>query len=378
MAEYRKAAREDLAAIVDFINMVFSMAKAPHDFKTLLPKVYADDACLWADHYLAEANGRIEGVVACLRGEWSVLGESLPVGAVGSVSTYPYTRGAGHMKACMRMMLEDAAAQGLALLYLGGKRQRYEYFGFSQGGLATGMRFAPETFRHAWTDVDAKGVAFGEFAPWAARAKALYDQQPVRAERRAEDFAMIAASWHARPWAILRDGAFIGYLVASPDGGGISELGLEREEDCPAVLRAWFEAQGRRGFEIDTPVWDRERLRALARVAGWREQGAAEMFRVLDFPRVTRLFLTLKSRYARLADGRFVLQVEEEQPMTICVRGGEVSVETTGDAPDARLSRLEAQELLLSPMSWFDTAALPACVDSWFPLPITVLRSDSF
>ncbi len=378
MAEYRKAAREEKSAIVDFINMVFSVAHEPHNFKTLLPKVYGDEACFWADHYIARDHGRVEGAVALLEERWSVLGEELKVGVVGSVSTHPYARGAGHMKKCMGMMLEDAAARGLDLLFLGGKRQRYEYFGFSQGGVGTCMRLAPDNFRHAWGKVDISGISFAKLGPWTARAKALYDAQPVRALRREEEFALVASSWNDRPWAVLREGEFLGYLVASQEGDEITELGLVREADCPAILRAWHEAHDRRTVSVDVPVWDRERLLTLARVAAARDQGAAEMFRVLDFPRLTRLFLAVKSRYARLADGRFVLQVEDEAPFAVEVREGKATVARTDEAPDAHLGRLEAQDLLLAPLRCVDTSGMPACVENWFPLPVTVFSADGF
>ncbi len=378
MAEYRKATRDEKAEIVDFINMVFSMAKVPHNFKTLLPKVYADDACAWAEHYIARAGGRLEGVTAMLEEEWSVLGERLPIGVVGSVSTHPYARGAGHMKECMRMLLEDARRKGLALLYLGGRRQRYEYFGFTQGGIGTRFHLDAGNVRHAWREVDPTDVDFADFAPWAERAAALYDGQPVRALRKAEDFAQIASSWSARPWAIPRGGAFAGYMVASGEGDDITELCLEDEADCAAVLKAWYVRQGRRTLAVDAPVWRRDRVRMLSRVAQDIEQGPVEMFRVLDFERVIRLFLTLKSRYARLAEGRFTLRVEDEAPLTVAVEGGTVRVEKTDGAPDIRMSRLEAQDLLLASMRWVDTSALPACVESWFPLPITVFSADGF
>lgn len=42
MIEYRFAAPEHRADLIDFINYVFSQNSVPHDFKTLIPKVYAD------------------------------------------------------------------------------------------------------------------------------------------------------------------------------------------------------------------------------------------------------------------------------------------------------------------------------------------------
>ena len=42
--EYRLSLPSEWDDVVDFANFVFSQAHRPHDFKTLLPKVYADGA----------------------------------------------------------------------------------------------------------------------------------------------------------------------------------------------------------------------------------------------------------------------------------------------------------------------------------------------
>ena len=47
MIEYRFAAPEHRADLIDFINYVFSQNSVPHDFKTLIPKVYADGRGLY-------------------------------------------------------------------------------------------------------------------------------------------------------------------------------------------------------------------------------------------------------------------------------------------------------------------------------------------
>ena len=65
-----------------------------------------------------------------------MLGETLRVGCVGTVSVHLYSRGEGHMKILMAMMMDDARAKGCDLLMLGGARKRYNYFGFEQAGWA--------------------------------------------------------------------------------------------------------------------------------------------------------------------------------------------------------------------------------------------------
>ncbi|MDO4739087.1 MAG: GNAT family N-acetyltransferase [Eubacteriales bacterium] len=376
MMEYRKARPDELGKVIDFINLVFSMAHEPHDFKELLPKAYGDGACAMPEHYIAIEDGRIEGLVGLWEGVQHVLGETIKTGVIGSVSAHPYAKGKGHMKACMTMALEDAKAKGIELLSLGGRRQRYEYFGFTQGGLGLHFGLGEDNFRHGMRAVDASPYTFEEIGPFVAQAHALHAAQPVYAERGEADFALICRSWNKKATAILKNGAFAGYLVGKFDEM-ITEMNLTDEADCEGVLKAWHLAHGSRRVEIAAPVWNKQRVRTLSKVAGSGRSGWIEMFRIENFAKIVRLWLSLKASYARLTDGRFVLETEGER-IAIEVKDNVVSVQKTGDAPDAVFSRLQAQDLLLASLRWTDTDALPACVENWFPLPVSMYSADGF
>jgi len=372
MIEYRKARPEELGKVIDFINLVFSMAHEPHDFKTLLPKAYGDDACFLPEHYIAVDNGYIEGLVGLLEGELFVNGEKIKTGVIGSVSAHPYVKGKGHMKACMAMALEDAKEKGIELLWLGGKRQRYEYFGFTQGGIGLHFGLAEDNFRHAMRDVDETPYTFAEIGPFVPAAYALHEKQAVHAQRKEKDFELICRSWDKKGMAVLKNGAFAGYLV-----GNISELVLEDEADCAGVLKAWHIAHGKNRVGLSAPVWNKARARMLSKVAGSCQTGMIEMFRIGDFEKNIRLWLGLKAGYSRLMDGKFVMETEGER-IAIEVKDNAVSVKKTEETPDASLGRLEAQDLLISNMRWTDTDNMPACVENWFPLPISAYSADGF
>ena len=134
MIEYRFADASYRADIIDFINMVFSQSAIPHDFKTLIPKVYADGRGFDEIHAIALDNQRVRGVVAQLPISAKYAGQDLKIGYIGSVSSHKYARGSGYMKVLMAMQLENAEKSGIDIMMLGGQRQRYEYFGYSPVG----------------------------------------------------------------------------------------------------------------------------------------------------------------------------------------------------------------------------------------------------
>ena len=132
--EFRRAKRGELGEIVDFINMVFSMEECPHQFRTLLPKLYENGALTERFHYICIENGKIKGVVCMLPIQLEYKGKQLKCGTVGSVAVHPDLREKGCMKQLMEIALADMKEQGMALSCLSGQRQRYTYYGYEKLG----------------------------------------------------------------------------------------------------------------------------------------------------------------------------------------------------------------------------------------------------
>ena len=212
----------DREQVVDFANYVFSQAHRPHDFKVLLPKVYADDAPETAVHYIARReDGAIRAMVANLPVQMRFGDSVLQAGMIGTVSVHPYARGEGHMKRLMQMMLDDARARKLDLLALGGLRQRYGYFGFESGGAAAAYDITETNVRRGLADVSADGIAFQEIASEDCEgfdfAWRLANARRIGGERPKADFLRIMRSWDSRLRLISRDGRPIGYAMGYPE-----------------------------------------------------------------------------------------------------------------------------------------------------------------
>ena len=126
MTEFCRGRSQDQEEIIDFINMVFSQNSVPHDFKTLLPKLYSDDADTGCCHFLAKEDGKIRAVVGLFPTQLHVGERRLKLGHIGSVSVHKYSRGKGYMKKLMHMAIEAAKAEGMDALVLGGLKNRYQ------------------------------------------------------------------------------------------------------------------------------------------------------------------------------------------------------------------------------------------------------------
>lgn len=360
--------------IIDFANYVFSQAHVPHDFKKLLPKIYADGVeGIEQWHFLAKQNGKIRGMVACRPLTMRVLDKTLQYGSVGTVSVHPCSRGEGHMKVLMSLMIADARAKNDDLLFLGGQRQRYNYFGFEQAGMAFSCSVSATNVRHALKNVDASGVTFSELTEerpeevdYACR---LAQTQPLHGERPRGEFLAIMHSWNSCCRLIRVDGRMAGYMMG--DG---RELVLEEESLLPRVLKALFEQEpARASLLMLVPVYCTERVRFLARLCEGVSVKPVELINVLNWKNVLEAFFLLKAGYMALEDGEACIRVDN-QTVTIRVKDGVPTVREGGENP-TEMEHLEAQRLFFG----LEQTVLPdPRYKNWLPLPFYISTADTF
>jgi predicted N-acetyltransferase YhbS len=378
---YRVATEADRDQYIDFANLVFSMAHRPHDFKAMLPKVYGDGKKTAHMQNLAlDDAGNIRGLVAVMPNEMTVMGEVIRTGYLGTVSVHPYARGEGHMKKLMGMALDGMRADGCDLTMLGGQRQRYEYFGYTRGGVTYVYTASPTNARHALSGADAGDIEIREVhaddSEAIAAACALHAKKPCRSARTPENFHDIASSWMARLMGIYKAGAFSGYMIVGWNGEviPITEFVLADDALAGAVVKKYLEQTGSKGCEIECAEFDIGIRRALSRFCEYSSVREGEQLAIFNFPKVIGAFMKLKASYAPLEDGvrGFVI---DGQPLTISVHANQVSVipEAPNDAPS--LSAMDAQFLFFGRDGALYGKPLPM---GWGQLPLYLDSADHF
>lgn len=371
--EYRLSQPCEWDDAVDFANYVFSQAHRPHDFKTLLPKVYADGAPEIARHFVAVRGGRIRAMVADCLQELRMGDCTLRAGMVGTVSVHPYSRGEGHMKKLMSLMLADAEQSGLDLLILGGQRQRYGYFGFENAGCTPRYTLSKASVRHGCAEVDASEIAFSELTEERPDevdfAWALSQRQLSAGVRPRSEFLARMHSWSQSCSLIRRAGEPVGYVM-----GDAMEIALTDETLLPAVLKALMAQRSLAKLEMDVMPYERERTAQIAPIAEGRILREEEMVRVLNWERVLNALMGLRARSGRMLDGEVALQIDGEG-LTLCAENNRTCVQRAEGTPQLVLTGREAVRLLLG-----TEGAL--CADArllnWLPLPLHVSEADKF
>lgn len=376
MTEYRIARPGEEEAILDHINLVFSQAHQPHHFDALIPKVYghSDHAPL---HAVALENGRIRAAIGLLPLTLQLdENHALNLGFVGSVSVHERSRGKGHMKKLMEMILAQAKERAYDFLALGGQRQRYGYWDFENGSGALNFEINSANIRHALREVKAENIVIrrieGEDDPALEEIYALCCQQKMICHRCRDRFLEIMQNWQHHLYALEDAGRLIGYACGNE--GWICEMGLQDEERLLPVIKAWM--QGRKSVSITVPLHMGERARI---IKGFAERYAiqdGEMLRILNWERVLQAALEAKHADMPLMDGRFVFEIQDEGFFALSLENGAVQVIPCHEAPERRFTRRQAVEFFFSPFSLYYAPRGP--LQSWLPLPLNIPSVDAF
>ena len=298
---------------------------------------------------------------------------------IGTVSVHPYARGKGYMKALMNRAMEDLKTQGYAMAFLGGMRQRYEYFGFTPTGTRASFHLTAGNLAHRYPGLSGEGVSLSPLeepsSPWCREAYALYQLQPINGARTLQNFCTVGRSWDADLLAVTADGAFAGYVSAVR--GHVQELALTDGARLPQIGAALMKRQKTDALHIDLPLFETDTAGWLADVAEYGTIGTDHKYRIFDFPGVTQAYLWCRAAMGPLAEGRLVLDIPGECRMKIEVASGRACVETTEETPDLTLSPFEASRFLFSPMGGFVQTPAGKVPAGWFPLPLFVSAVDA-
>lgn len=372
--EYLKATESDFDELVDFSNYVFSHDGGKTDFPSLLPKLYKKEYQTMESHYIVKENGKIKAVVGAFPMELNVLGNTLKVSGIGTVCVHPYARGCGYMKQLMNMALEDMKKEGIHLSCLGGKRQRYEHFGYTFCGQKVYFTVNNENVRHRLGYYVSEGIVFKEVTNDMDQAYELYNKAKFKFTRDKSGFLDWLKSWNFNVYFVYDGDCFIGYVVVNKENTYISELVVKNDNDFMRVLATYIDNNKPNFMNFELPVWEKHKIKELTKVAEDVSLHTAYQFNVLNYESVIEELLSFKATYTQLMDGQLSVEILDYGMFVISVVNGEVEVSKFEGECEIRLSHLEAMQVFFSPFSSYLIDDARIC--SWFPAPLFISTQD--
>lgn len=369
------------ADYMELINLSFGFTTPETEFQGLLPKCYREQYRPQDQNYVVTENGVLTAAVGAYDHEIVVCGRRLPCRGIGNVAVHPDHRQKGYMKLAMNESLKDMISDGIVLSTLGGRRQRYQYFGYDKAGPQYTFSITRDNIRHTFGDLTAPysvRIVTDPFDPVIDDILRISEGTPYFPIRSREVYLDVANTWKAKLVVFAEGDRFVGYCIMVGDSN-VTELRTERSGDLMNVIRSIF-ATLDKGFVVHIPSYEIEWMRELAPFAEGTTIGASMMYNVLNYAVAIEAFMALKLTYSAIPDGILTLRIHGfsgDETVRITVKEGKHTVEAlSADTPsDLELSHLQATELLFSPVSGLRETLTPL-VKTWFPLPIWMYHAD--
>lgn len=377
MVTYRKALPSEIPDVLDFINMVFSMAHSPHDFRHMLPKLYAEGNEDKSQHYIAVENGKIKGCVCALSVTIRHRSSSLTCGTIGSVSVHPYDRGKGYMRQLMAMAIADMKADHIAFSSLSGRRNRYQYYGYEKGGFYYNYRFIAHNFRHRDLLSPNHAIQLVKVSepqnPYLPQMCALSNQQSVCCLRSEKEFLSILTSWKSELYAVLEGDAFRGYV--SLCGRNIYELNMTDVSLLFPALDACLQKIGGNDLFLRVLPHQQDLIDAVSGLYESFSIGIDDNYQIFNYQEVLQFYLDIQAEIRRLPDGVLDFTIRDDGSYRISVRAGIPTVSRLDHPASPEITGTELISLLFSPeVSMRQNKPFGSC--SWFPLPLALCPLD--
>ena len=363
--------RDDL---LDFLNYAFGFNGNDKDLLKMLPKMYNKEYDPCGHNYVITENGKMRASVGVYPRTLHVLDETLQTYGGGNVAVHPYHRSKGYMKELMHQAIQDMISAGADMSELGGKRQRYQYFGYDIGGAKAVFTFDTTSMRHCFGKSPLKNIQFepviDKNSPWLELICHLHSLKPLHMERPDKQFFDIACSWQNQLYAIHEGDQFIGYYI-----GALGELTLANTEDFIDVLRCYV-AQNKY-VTLRLPLHETKMIEFSHRICSAFSMEVDEHYSIFHFKKVVYAFMKLKASVIPLMDGSLTVQVNGiagRECFQITVKNGILHVTDTSEEPQIVLEHKEAEMFFFTLIS--PTRTMYPLANTWFPLPIQVDRAD--
>ncbi len=380
MSKARWAKDSEFDEILAKSNIIFGGDGNTDYFQGYHPKLYVARNSA-SEHLVVDGEDGIEGILGVFPARLQVLDTILTVDGFGTMGVIKSARGKGHMNDPMNTAVATSSARA-DLAFLGGRRQRYEYFGFTPSGVQLSFSFNRDNAKHSLDISKASEISFELLeecdSTSLSRIKELYRRRPAYALR---DDKLLFATLHtcrSQVYKVLRCGEFYGYISCGGENRVINEIELCDNKRIALVLASYLERFELRGVAVSCVFeFDRDKLEALEAVAENYSLVCCENFQIFNFEKVVDAFIRLKGTYTDLLDSKACFEIEGYGKLTVEVKDGVGRAYLSDEAADIKLSRLAATRLFFGlPARVLRYPNISAEMMANLPLPLFYCRPD--
>ena len=377
MVDIVRLKKEDYDELLSLYNLVFTKQNQRlMDFTKELPRMWIRDDEHMGKHFAVKENGKICAALGVYPLQTNIMGEKLLFSTVGNVATHPDFEGRGYMKMLMGKAMEELEKIGADASRLGGLRQRYNHYNYEYCGEIFHFAFTERNRKLCCHDIadELRFLEVGENDEKAIRQIAEWNKKQkinvsYAGEYETRDVYLALRAWDNRIFIARNDnGDFVGYVCAFPDGGTLARVGAADKKSLVQTICSWQKLVDKT-IEFSLAPYQIEEVAQFSDICENFYIGSPSMFKIINWEKVVRALLKLKSSYVNLPDGKFVIKIEQYGKLCLIVRNNECFCEKTDEKEEITLNRLQAARFLFGPISP-EYYGVKNIAVTWFPLPL--------
>lgn len=379
MSKIEQLKSGELKELLSLLNLCFKGDPDCGYFEKSLPKLWVDDDLHMGKHYGIKDNGKLVAAFGIYPFEVFIGDEKLTFATVGNVCTDPDYRGRGFLHEFYAFSEEVLKKEGVDVARLGGKRDRYERYGYEPCGSLYKSRItrdiaavylkknpAPEyTFRKI-TEDDPENLQ---------KVWDLYNKNYIHANRgdSLHDFYLSTTAWDTTVWGAFEGDTLAGYLLTYPSKDWAPESASVKAEDFVSVV-CRFAVENDTDISVNLPLERLEEIKTLETYFATSHMDIPSHFKIINREKLLKALLKFGNLLTPFMDGDVVIGIEGEGNYLISVKDGMPFCAKTEKDADLTLPYLDAARFMFGPMPPHFVAELPkdkaGFIRSIFPLPL--------
>ncbi len=375
--EIKRLTKENYDEMLDMLNYTFGTKYGRKmDFIKEQPKMWVRDDEYMQKHIGVFEDGKLVSVIGVYPLPVNILGEKFLFATTGNLATLPEYEGRGYFRKLFDAAMEDLETLGADVARLGGARQRYERYGYSQCSSLYYFVFSEynrtRCFKDYKNDVTIKPLEKDDtkalkFCMDLCNSKDFFVERFDTANYR--DVYNVMCSKEASPFITYRGEEPIGYLSVWKNGTKILEIrAIDTAAFCDVICAYQIYADN----QIDVPVapYMSKELEIMGRVGNEISIASPSKFKIINFQGITNAFMKLKRKHYDMPNGEFVMDIEDYGKIRIFSNENESGCEKTEKDADITVNKDIATRIIFGFPFGYENL-IPDCAKIWFPLPLS-------
>ncbi|MBR2481146.1 MAG: GNAT family N-acetyltransferase [Clostridia bacterium] len=340
--EIRVAKKEENKKVITFLSKVFT-----RPFPRLIPSLYGKDKNMMDYHYLVEENGKLIGAVCAYPEDIVTSNTTIKGLAIGMVATLKSARGRGVMTSMLKHV--DKEYPGVDVMFLTGRRHRYEHFGYYPAGACYSFLISSMSIKK-WDIGCPFEVVEAKTENDYREVDELNNVGKLRVDKPLARESDTLRNWFSKLYLIKEQGKTVGFASGKFFKGHVLERIFIKDgkvQDYVQGVLAYKKYKGATNLKVDVLPHESALKEAMHMVSEEWSINSHEKYKVVNYARLIKKLLTVTLEEKYLNDFSFVVEIVGREKLLVSVKEGEAIVEESTQEPDLTLSEAQAIASLL-------------------------------